>query len=54
MTLAMSVFYVGCSDSDDVQPWPHSESISAVHLMDNELQHNQFNLVVAIFSASMV
>jgi hypothetical protein len=45
MILATSVLYVACSDSDDVQPRPHPESISAVYLMDNEQQHNPINLV---------
>lgn len=36
MMLATSVLYVACSDSDDVQPRPKPESISAVYLIDKE------------------
>jgi hypothetical protein len=36
MMLATSVLYVACSDSDDVQPRPKPESISAVYQIDKE------------------
>ena len=44
MMLAMSVLYVACSDSDDVQLRPQPGSINAVYLIDKET-HTPPNVV---------